>query len=111
MTDDELIAAAAPLLRQLLERDLLRVRFDSDDEAFTVLLAESSAEHHTIGADFMGRFYRYASSYFCECAHLAQCFKPSLLHRNRVMLLCGWTADSIRCKLVFSAKAFEDRPR
>jgi hypothetical protein len=44
MTDDELLAAAAPLLRHLLERDLLRVRLDSDSDTFTVLIAEPGDE-------------------------------------------------------------------
>lgn len=44
MTDDELLAAAAPLLRQLLERDLLRGRLDRDDDTFTLLIAEPGDE-------------------------------------------------------------------
>ena len=39
MTDDELIDAAFPLLRQLLERDLLRASLDKDGETFTLLFA------------------------------------------------------------------------
>ncbi|MGH9444147.1 MAG: hypothetical protein ACRD3O_00130 [Terriglobia bacterium] len=39
MTDDELLAAAAPLVRQLLHRDLMRGTLNPDDETFTVLLA------------------------------------------------------------------------
>ena len=38
------IAATALLLRQLLERDLLRGRLDSDGDTFIVLLAEPSDE-------------------------------------------------------------------
>lgn len=44
MTDDELIAAAAPLLRALLERGLLRGRLNADTDTFTLLVAEPSDE-------------------------------------------------------------------
>jgi hypothetical protein len=39
MTDDDLIAAAFPLLRQLLERDLIRARTDRNGDTFTLLFA------------------------------------------------------------------------
>jgi len=39
MTDDELVAAAAPFIRHLLARDLIRARCTPDGEFFTVLLA------------------------------------------------------------------------
>ena len=44
MTDDELIAAAFPLLRQLLERDLIRVRIDGDGDTFTLLFASPTVK-------------------------------------------------------------------
>ena len=39
MTDEELVLAADPYVRELLARDLLRGRPDEDGETFTVFLA------------------------------------------------------------------------
>ena len=49
-----LIAAAVPLPRQLLDRDLLRGRLDGDGaDTFTLLIAEPVDEHLAVQVRFL----------------------------------------------------------